>query len=46
MGYHATSLKNLSSNFLKKIIRTKLIEILGTEDYHVKIDTIIEKIRD
>ena len=38
-----TSLKNASKNSFKKSIRTKLIEILETENSYVDIDTLINK---
>ena len=38
-----TSLKTASKNSLKKSIRTKLIEILETENSYVDIDTLINK---
>ena len=41
-----TSLKNLSKNSFKKIIRTKLIEILEIENCYAEIDTIINKMKD
>ena len=41
-----TSLKNSSKNSFKKSIRTKLIEILETENSYVDIDTLINKMKD
>ena len=42
MGY-PTRLKNVSRNWFKKTIKTKLIEILETENSYVEIDTLINK---
>ena len=41
-----TSLKNSSKNSFKKSIRTRLIEILETENSYVDIDTLINKMKD
>ena len=38
-----TRLKNVSRNCFKKTIRTKLIEILETENSYADIDTLINK---
>ena len=38
-----SSLKNVSRNCFKKTIRTKLIEILETENSYADIDTLISK---
>ena len=40
------SLKSLSKNSLKKIIRTKLIEIPETKNSYTEVDTIINKMKD
>ena len=41
-----TSLKNSSKNSFKKSIRTRLIEILETENSYVDIDTLINEMKD
>ena len=41
-----TSLKNSSKNSFKKSIRTRLIEILETENSYVDVDTLINKMKD
>ena len=40
-----TSLKNASRNCFKKTIRTKLSEILETENSYADIDTLINKMK-
>ena len=41
---HYTIHQTYPKTLLKKIIRTKLIETLETENFYVEIDTIIHKI--
>ena len=40
-----TSLKNVSRNCFSKTVRTKLIEILETENSYADIDTLINKMK-